>query len=353
MSLQCRLALAVVLILSAGLRVATAQTAMVRDAPPGASIELTMNGGAPVTAKADATGDATLTIPSRGEETDVQLHVDVCDNAIKVVINQPGVVPAAADAGCTRKDLWGIYVMRTITTFVIEINNADASVYVSQGPPPREWLQHGPSRADRLWGTAGKGLVLSAGGGLAIFSQGVSNYCGNVSGCTSSSGFGYHLGAEFWVTPHFAAQISYLRPDDISASGSGDTFTFDTTRTMRVLTIGGKAGVPVGHGRVYGLGGWNHHEATDSTTETVNDQTITADGVSTVIKGGTQAFGQKTRGWGWMVGGGYDLWLRNWIAVYAEFSEVILKGSSVNFGAATIDERSTFLVAGVRARLWK
>jgi hypothetical protein len=353
MSLQCRLKLATVLILVCSARAAHGQTAMVRSAPPGSSIELTLNGGAAVTVTADGYGDATLTVPPLGRETDVQIHVDVCATAVKVLINEPGQAAASADVGCTRKDMWGVYVMRSITTFVIEVNGADASVFVAQGPPPRSWLQHGESRADRLWGNAGKGLVLSAGGGLAIFSEGVSNYCGNVSGCTSSSGFGYHLGAEFWITPHFAAQGGYLRPDNISASGGDDTFTFATTRTMRVMTIGGKAGVPVGHGRVYGLGGWNHHEATDTTTQTVNDQTITVDGVSTVIKGGTQGFGQKTRGWGWIVGGGYDLWVRNWLAVYAELTEVILKGSSANAGASTIDERSTFVIAGIRARLWK
>lgn len=351
MAPRCRLALAVILILSAGLREARAQTVMVRSAPPGSSVELTLNGGAPVSAKTDGYGDATLSVPPRGRDTDVQLHVDTCADVIRVVINEPGVAAVAADAGCTRKDLWGVYVMRPITTFVVEISNNDASVYVSQGPPPREWLQHGTSRADRLWGTAGKGLVLSAGGGLAIFSEGVSNACGDVSGCTSSSGFGFNLGAEFWFTPHFAAQITYLHPSDISASGGGTGFNFETSRTMRVLTIGGKAGVPVGHGRVYAHGGWNRHEATDSTTQTVDDQTITVNGVTTTIPGGTQNFGQKTRGWGWQVGGGYELWLRNWFAIYAEFSEVILKGSSVNAGSGTIDERSTFIFGGVRVRI--
>jgi len=353
MSSVCRLVPAVILLLIAGLRVADAQTVMVRDAPPAATIELTMNGGSPVTVKADGSGDATLAVPPRGRDTEVQLHVDICDNAIKVVVNEPGVVPAAADVGCSRKDLWGVYIMRTITTFVVDINNTDAAVFVSQGPPPQEWLQRGQSRADRLWGSAGKGLVLSAGAGLAIFTDGVSNYCGDVSGCTSSSGFGFHLGAEYWVTPHFAAMVGYLHPQDISATGDGGTFTFDTSRTTRILTVGGKAGVPVGHGRVYGLGGWNHHEATDATTETVNDQTVTVNGVSQVIPGGTQNFGQKTAGWGWIVGGGYDLYLRNWFVVYAEVTEVILKGSSQNAGSASLDERSTFLMVGARLRIGK
>jgi hypothetical protein len=353
MSFQCRLGLAVVLLLSAGLRVARAQTVMVRSAVPGAAIELTMNSGTPATATADENGDATLVVPPRGRDTDVQLHVDVCDKAVKIVINEPGVVPPGANAGCTRKDLWGVYIMRAITTFVVEIDKNDAAVFVAQGPPPEEWLRHGQSRADRLWGTAGKGLALSAGGGLAIFSQGLSNACGNVAGCTSSSGFGYHFSAEFWVTPHFAAYLAYLHPNDISASGSTDTFSFETSRTTRVLLIGGKGGVPVGHGRVYGVGGWNYHQATDTTTQTTSDQTITVGGVSTIVKGGTQGFGQKTQGWGWFAGGGYDLYLRNWFVIYAEVAEVILKGSSANLGAATIDERSTFLFGGVRVRIGK
>src|SRR3954470_1568975 len=99
MSFQCRLVLAVVLLLSAGLRAAGAQTVMVRSAVPGAAIELRMNGGTPATATAaerapaaaDENGDATLVVPSRGRDTDVQLHVDVCDKAVHVVINEPGV----------------------------------------------------------------------------------------------------------------------------------------------------------------------------------------------------------------------------------------------------------------------
>jgi len=56
---------------------------------------------------------------------------------------------------------------------------------------------------------------------------------------------------------------------------------------------------------------------------------------------------------GFGAGGGYDLWVRNWLAVYAELTEVILKGSSANAGASTIDERSTFVIAGIRVRLGK
>jgi hypothetical protein len=355
MSLQCRLTPAAVLILMCGASAASAQTAMVRSAPPGSSIELTLNGGTAVTARADGYGDATLAVPPLGRETDVQLHVDVCGNLTKVLINEPGQAPAAADTGCTRKDMWGVYIMRPDTTFVIEINGTDSAVYVSQGPPPRAWLARGDMRVTRLpWGTAGRGLAISAGAGLSDFGQAVTEACAGLATCTADgTGLATHLGAEFWITRNAAVQVSYLRPGSITATGGSDTFSFETKRVTRVLTIGGKAGVPVGPGRIYALGGVNRHEATLTTTETVDDQTVTVDGVNQTIKGGTQAFADKTRGWSWMLGGGYELWTSKWVGIYGEVTRTKLKGSNVSGGDAVVDEQGTFIIGGVRVRLWK
>jgi len=355
MSLQCRLGLAAVLFLSTGLRVATAQSAMIRSAPPGASIELTLNGSASVTAKADGYGDVTVVVPPLGRDTDVQLHVDICGNVVKLLINEPGQPPAGADAGCTRKDMWGVYIMRPVTTFVVEVNGTDAAVYVAQGPPPRSWLMRNSDGSAKTvsWGTPGKGLTVSAGLGISSFSDAVANACGSVPSCQTSGWIGgLHFGADFWILPYVAAQIGYFRPGDLSATGTGDTFTFETERKMRVLTVGGKAGVPIGPGRIYGTGGWNRHEATENTTETVADQTITVDGVSHVVPGGTQKFGQKTEGWDWMVGGGFELWVKQYVGFYGDVTVMKLKGIATS-GTGSINEKGTFIMAGARIRLWK
>src|SRR5437870_5141854 len=78
-----------------GLGTASAQTVMVRSAAAGAPVELTMNGGAAVTATADSAGDATLAVPARTAEDDVQMHVDVCGNLVRVLIVSRGVQPTA------------------------------------------------------------------------------------------------------------------------------------------------------------------------------------------------------------------------------------------------------------------
>src|SRR5262245_41230268 len=87
--------LSLVLAATAGVCTASAQTVIVRSANPGAPIELTMNGGAVVSATADSNGDATLAVPARTAEDDVQMHVDVCGNLVRVLVVSRGVQPAA------------------------------------------------------------------------------------------------------------------------------------------------------------------------------------------------------------------------------------------------------------------
>jgi hypothetical protein len=356
MSFQCRLVLATVLCSVAAASAATAQTAIVRSAPAGASIEVTMNGSAPVTAKTDGYGDARVTVPALGRDTEVQIHVDVCgENTVKVFINEPGQPPAGSGAGCTRKDMWGVYIMRAATTFVVEINGTDSSVFVAQGAPPAAWLQRGNMRITKLpWGTPGRGLALTFGGGASSFGAAGTKACGSITTCTSDdAGLALHLGGEFWITKNIAVQGSYLRPANVSATGSGAGFTFETRRTMRLATVGAKAGVPVGYGRIYAIGGAVRHESTSLTTETVDALTVTVNDVTQTIAGGTQEFGEKTRGWNWMLGGGAELWVSKWVGLYAEFTRVKLKGSPVSGGDGGIDEQGTFIVGGFRARLWK
>src|SRR5690349_22135641 len=104
------LALAAALIAIVSVR-ASAQTAIVRSAPPGSTIELTMNGGAPVSATADENGDAALTIPARAAEADVQIHVDACRTTVRVLVVERGLQPTTADAGCERTDFPSTFIM--------------------------------------------------------------------------------------------------------------------------------------------------------------------------------------------------------------------------------------------------
>lgn len=353
MTFQCRLVLAAALVLSFTLR-ANAQTVIVRSAPPGATVAVTFNGGQPVSEKADGYGDARLAVPTAGRETDVQIHADVCGSTVKVLINEPGQPPPGADAGCTRKDMWGVYIMRPVTTFVVEISGTDASVYVAQGAPPLAWLRRGNQRITRLpWGEPGKGLALSLGTGLSSFGGAGASLCGSTACNTDGVGLALHAGLEFWITKNVAAQVGYVRPSDVTATATSDTFTFETRRVARIATITGKAGGPIGPARLYGIAGVNRHEATETTNETVPNRTVTVNGVTQTIAGGTQAFAQKTAGWSWVLGGGFELWTTKWVGVYAELTRAKLRGSAVGGGEGAIEEQATFILGGARVRLWR
>src|SRR3954454_6261004 len=94
-----------------GLGAAAAQTVIVRSAPQGSTIELTMNGGAPVSVAADTFGDATLTVPARTTEAAVQVHVDDCGNRVRVLLVERGIQPSPAEPGCNRIDIGSVFVM--------------------------------------------------------------------------------------------------------------------------------------------------------------------------------------------------------------------------------------------------
>ena len=121
---------------TAGLGTAAAQTVIVRSAQAAATIEVTFNGGAPVAGTADSSGDATLTIPTRISEAAVLVHLDDCGNRVRVLLVEAGIQPATPEPGCNRVDIPSVFVMRPVTTFVIDMEGAATTVHLTQGPPP-------------------------------------------------------------------------------------------------------------------------------------------------------------------------------------------------------------------------
>ena len=86
---------------------AHAQTVIVRSAPPGSTIDLTVNTEAAGTTTADAAGDARLTLnmftaPGK-TETDAYLYVDFCKDNRRVLIVERSGQPAPVEAGCDRR----------------------------------------------------------------------------------------------------------------------------------------------------------------------------------------------------------------------------------------------------------
>jgi hypothetical protein len=327
-----------VLAATVGIATASAQTVIVRSAAPGAPVELTMNGGTAVTATADSNGDATLAVPARAAEDDVQMHVDVCGNLVRVVVVSRGVQPAAAAPNCTRTDFPSTFLMRAVTTFVVDISEQTAVVHLSQGPPPPEWVSRGPIAHGRIaWSEPSTGLAVSAGVGFSTFSNAVTVACGTVTPCDSSNlGGTVTLGAEYWIKKFVAAQFAYLKPGDVTANG-GDTFTFDSRMQSRMVLIGAKAGTVTGPVRIYGQGGLNHHEATTTVTETIDTVTTT--------------LAQKSTGWSWFAGGGAEAWFSRFVGIYGELQIVKLSAKPEGGGEGGVDDRATFFMFGVRARL--
>jgi hypothetical protein len=352
------LSLALVVAATLGLGTASAQTVMVQSAPPGAALELTLNGLTVATTKADNSGDATLAVGSSVSETDVLVFIDSCSDRVRVQLNGRGQQPAPPLPGCTRVDVGSMFIMRPATTFVVDITPSIA-VHVAQGPAPGQWLLRGAARphGTMLSGMPTTGFVLSAGVGGSIFGDLADKACGDVTGClTTHGGIALKANAEYWFARFAAAQVGYVRPADVGATGSGTTgigtgFHFDSNIQTRLFTIAGKAGVPAGPARIFGLGGVNHHEATYTSSETIDDATVVVNGVTQVVKGGTQTFAQKTSGWDWMAGGGVEAWVNQWIAIAGEVDTVKIKGDFISGGGSGVDELMWLAFIAVHVRL--
>ena len=187
-----------------------------------------------------------------------------------------------------------------------------------------------------------KGLFLSGGWDLAKVRDAVAIACGNVSGCAGSKyQSGYALSAGYWVTSFLGAEVSYLKPSNVTLDGSGSNYHFSSFLENSLATIVVKGGVPIGPVRVYGEGGANYSRTKFSTTDVFAD---------TTVPGGTETVEMQTKGWGWLFGGGVEGWVMRSIALYVEGGRTAIKGKPL-VGEGSIDDRMFFVTAGVRVRL--
>jgi hypothetical protein len=316
--------LAIAFAVSASAGVASAQTVIVRNAPPGATVTIVMNETALPAVTADSNGDArvALGLPSTATEADVHIYTESCGNDRRVLLVERGLQPPASTQPCDRRDVYGFFIVRPVTTLVVDMARPDPAVFIRQGPVPASWLTHGDvAEPSHFTGaTPPKGLVLSAGAGFITSSNVADVLCGTVADCIANDfNPAVGIGATYWLKPMIGVQVDFVKPGDVSASGNGDTYRFHSSRETRLVTLSGNVGGSVGMARIYGRGGINYHAATLSTIETIDDVTITAaDGTTQTVKGGTQSFELKTAGWGWTVGGGVEFWLKPSVAVYID-----------------------------------
>lgn len=343
------LALAAAISLLWGAGVATAQTVIVRNAPAGSTIELVVNADTVASTTADPGGTATLTASmfkdAGRRETDANLYVDVCpENRRRVIIVERGQPDPSQDVSCTRTQSLGLFLVRPISTFVVNVESGIPTVMLRQGSVSLE------PRAPRA--PVPTGFVVFGGAGLARFRDAVSLACGNVEDCSGDEwGITFAAGAEYWISRFLSAELNYVRRTDLEISGSGQAFRFEGTLDSHLTTITGKIGIPAGPARFYGKVGGNYLRATTGTTQTVDDTTVTIDGVEQTIEGGTIASAIDFSGWGWTFGGGVEGWVKPFLAIYAEGGLVGLKGDPRETAEGAIDDRLTYFVGGLRIRI--
>ena len=324
----------------------SAQTVIVRHAPAGADVEAQLNAAPAVTATADEAGEATLTIdlPATLAETLVSVYVDTCGR--QVVVRLLSAPPAPAAANCTRSDAGAQFVIRSITTFVIDVGGSNASVRMRQGPPFASWLTDTPENADGSAVEGGvaaslrprAGLSVFGGGGVASYSSANSSLCGDAVCTGGRFALGTEAGVMAWALPYLGLQVSYLKPAQTNVSGSGPTFTFDSALDSRLLILAPTVGGTNGNLRFYVQGGANYHNA----TFTQNEQT--ADG--------SQSLYLETKGWGWVAGGGFEAWVHPRLAIYVEGRFLTVRGKNTTGGEGVMHDHLTTVMGGIRFRLF-
>jgi len=323
---------------------ASAQTVIVRNAPPAAAIELLLDADIAATATADSTGMATLTTDMvarlHRDETGIHVSVDSCGQQLRILLVEAAVAPPPPGA-CTRTTVRDVYSLQRITTFVVDVGGSGAAVWIRQGPAPREWLGDRVSdEQTRTWMPAPVGLIASAGIVGASFSDFEAKSCGDVSCAGGGIRVGGAASVAFWIAPWLAVDIGVMRVSPPKVTGSGTNLTFNSTLDPRIVTIAGKAGAQVGPVRLYGLGGFNHLSAASTTEQTVTPGTV-----------GNETFGFKAEGWSWLAGGGLETWPTRRVGMYFEGGVLSLKGAPIDNGQGSIDDRIVYGSAGVRVSL--
>ncbi len=345
------LGLAAVLSAVVGAGAASAQTVIVRKAPAGSSVEAVFNTTAAGSATADAVGDAVvpMNLPAPISESgiDANVSVDFCEGLHRVVVVERGSAAAPPAAGCDRREVAGLFLVRRISTLVVDVSSRVPTMLLVQGS-----YSLSPEGPGKVWHPAASGLSLFGGAGLGKFGTAVAQACGTVSPCSGDTAWGALTGGiTFWIAPFLAAEVGYTKPAQLSVEGSSDRYRFNSDLDVHVMTIAGKVGAPIGAFRLYGHGGANYQRGTMGTTQTIDDLTITVDGAPQIVPGGTQTFELKTAGWGWQAGGGLEVWLSRSLGLYVEAGRMTLKGPEVDGGEGEMDDHLTTVFIGARFRL--
>ncbi|HKE83299.1 MAG TPA: hypothetical protein VKB50_06080 [Vicinamibacterales bacterium] len=344
------IALAAALCVTIGLGSASAQTVVVRNAPPNSTIEFVLNGSATATAKAGADGVATLTATKGAladrDMIDVVVWVDDCGSTRRVLVMSRAAGPPPTDS-CRRSQVQGLFLLQRVTSILVDVEAVSPTVRLRQGPLPEEWLKPPKPEAAKepRISIAPRGAILFGGGQTASMGGVLKPACGDVTTCTATDrAFSFSGGFSYWFSQYVAAEASYMRmnPSVVDATGSGDHFRFDSDVDGGLIAVVAKGGLPIGRFRLFGSLGADYHRATFTTHETV-DQTTAPGGITTLQ--------WRTKGWGPVFGGGTEVWITRAIGIYGEFTRVGLNGTEDGAGEAKTDTMINALVIGGRYRL--
>jgi hypothetical protein len=323
---------------------AAAQTVIVRNAPPGAPVELAFNAATVATGTADAAGQATLALnlTALGKtEVDANIFADVCGTTRRVVIVERARTPPPPASGCERREIPGLYWVRPVNTVVLDVGGFIPKVLLVKGsytPPKAATTSSEESDVPGPKRLSPTGVVLSGGLGIARFRDARLLACGNVTACGGhDSRFGYTGGITYWFTRYLAAEGTYIKASKLTATGGDSTFNFDSSFSADVFTIVGKLAAPLGPVRLFGQAGTNYHQAIAKTTDTIG--------------GASQSFELRTHGWNLVYGGGAEGWITNRVAIFGEFNLANIRGTDERGGEGKVDDRLRSFMGGMRVRL--
>ena len=247
----------------------------------------------------------------------------------------------------------GAFVVRQITTLVVNVSETAPSVLVRQGKAPAAWLTDEVDRplSPKAVNSPSRGLYGFGAGGIASLSDVRAVACGTGESAGSTNPAVFSAGATFWLKPFFGIEASWLKPSDIRLTGASNAYEYVSTFQTDVFTMVGKLGVPVSYVRPYGFGGATWNRAHWTTTQIITEQTYTIDGAQVVFPGGTQTFNLHTQGWSWIAGGGIEVAAGKRALIFGEGGWAGVKGDDRQLGEGKTDLRVFYIIGGVRIRI--
>ncbi len=337
MTKPMRLLVAAAVLVITGSGVAAAQTVMVRNAPPGETVEVFLNATKVATSSVPANGETTLPLNlhenNAGKlEIDANIFIDVCDKIRRIIVVERGQPAATQEPGCERRDIPGLYWVRRVNTLVVDIGGANPTMMLVKG-------SYDPGKT-KNWSAAPTGLLAFGGVGRGDYRDAGLISCGTAQTCNADkAGLIFSGGLTFWLSSFLGAEASYIKPSKAKINGSGTNYSFNSTLDTNMLTVGGRVGVPIGPVRISGLIGGDYQDSVLKTKDTIN--------------GASQDTEIETRGWGWMWGAGMEIWVSPRIAISIDAGFAALKGVPTGGGEPRLDDRLRYVSGGVRYRIGK